>query len=190
MGIHKLIAITGNNVGLHDGETVQDTSPYRVWQPLDASSIALMLGQMALPDEIGGDGQESTIVLPELIAIHLVELASALDKGSQIVVGVVTTETQARVAFVDLITEPCQGGIRGVITSLAVNVLPGLSFETSIAKSPLNGLNLGNLGPSSMFINIIEEQLESQSIFSESRSLLAVDRRHVVCSGGMVVSHG
>jgi hypothetical protein len=92
VGVRELISVTGDHVWLNNGKAMHYANSDGVGEAFEIGSIAFAFREAILGYQVGSDGEEATIVFPELFPVHLAQFASALDESRKVVVGVSSSD--------------------------------------------------------------------------------------------------
>jgi hypothetical protein len=136
----KRVAVVGLHQRTDNGEAVEDTAADRDRKPIQVRTVAFALGETVLSDEVGGVGDETAIIAPQVLASQVVNCADLVGKLPNVAYGIATIAAEMGIAGHDLSTELSEGRGRGTVSHKAWNILPGVTLGTSVSHCPFNGI--------------------------------------------------
>ena len=147
VGVCEFVTISGHDVGFNDGEAMENAGAKGVRQTLQVRSVALAAGEAVLAGKVGGDRKEASIEFSERVPVQVAKATGALNKSCEVVIGVAAGGAQIGVELSNFLLEQSEGSGLGATSRQAVDVLPGFTFDTSIAKGPFDSISLREFSP-------------------------------------------
>jgi len=152
--------VGGNNVRFLNCEAVEDLIADRLRESLEVGVALLALAETLVLDQVGGTGEEFSVVLAEVVARHVREVARTLNEDFKIVVGIPPVCAKVRVAFAHVVRELVEGWL-GVLSNHTGDVSPSFAVKSCVAEGPLDGTCVVDSGATRELLNIFEKLVKS-----------------------------
>ena len=76
----ELVSILGKNVRLFNRKPMQDSRADRLGETSEIGGVTFPLGETRFTDEVGGIGEEASVVVAEVVSVHISVSPSLVDK--------------------------------------------------------------------------------------------------------------